>query len=221
MRVRFVEGPSPPTVLMRRTLLLFVLLGALGLAPSAALASGADVIRDCTDNARIDDQHGPQDYAEALANLPSDVDEYTDCRQIISDARRNPPQQSSGGGGGGNDGAGGGGGGGGGKNDGGGTSATAKAKPNRGEVAGARATRAEAPKGPPVVPSGSRLADERVQRGIPLALLLVIGLLALATLAALTASVVRRRRRRTIAQADAQPDTKPDRLVHRVFPRRA
>lgn len=212
---RFVRGSSPPTALMRRTLVLFVLLGALLMAPTAALASGQDVIADCADNARIDGEHGPQDYSDALANLPSDLDEYTDCRQIIAEARANPPQQSGGGGGDGGDGGGGGG-------NGGGSGSSSGKDSDRGQVAGAQARKAAAPKGPPQVPPTSTLASKPVERGIPLSLLLVIGLLALGALAALAATLTRRRRRRALDPAgDAAPDTQPDRLGHRVFPRRA
>src|SRR5919206_202751 len=79
---RTARGSPPPTV-MRRGLAITALAGAFALLPSTAWASGNDVIRDCTDNGRIDNRHGPLDYQQALANLPSDVDEYTDCRSII------------------------------------------------------------------------------------------------------------------------------------------
>lgn len=224
MKARFVWGSSPPTGFMRWTLLLFVLFGALLLAPTAALASGNDVIQDCADNARIDGDHGPQDYADALSNLPSDLDEYTDCRQIISQARSNPPQPSGGGGGGG-DGVDGGGGNGGGRGGSGGSGGSSPKASDSGQVAGAQARKAAAPKGPPEVPPTSTLASKPVQRGIPISLLLVIGLLVLGAVAALVGGLMRRRRRRLQpgpeAAPDAPTDTQPDRLGHRVFPRRA
>jgi hypothetical protein len=86
---------------MRRALLVTVLLCLL--APAGAFASARQVIRDCTDNGRIDSYHSQEDYAAALKHLPSDVDEYTECRRIIEAAKRRDahrPAPSGGGGGG-------------------------------------------------------------------------------------------------------------------------
>lgn len=190
---------------MRRLSLLILLAGAFAFAPTAAWASGVDVIRDCTDNGAIDDAHGPQDYADALANLPSDVDEYTDCRQVISDARRNPPQgqtdgvnpdgnSSSGGGGGGS--------GGGSGSDGGVRSASASGGPRR-------AT------GPPVIPPARTLAGHPAGRDIPVPLI-VTGVLILLALAAWLIAAARRRAR-------GEPPGRVHRVggTDRVFPRRA
>jgi hypothetical protein len=55
---------------------------ALG-APSAALASGSDVIRDCAQDGKLDKKYSQQDLRNAEQNLPSDIDEYTDCRAVI------------------------------------------------------------------------------------------------------------------------------------------
>jgi hypothetical protein len=74
---------------MRRVLLATTLAGLLvTFAPASALAAGQSVIRDCTDNGRIDSSHSQSDYNGALKSLPSDVDEYTDCRSIIKSAQR-------------------------------------------------------------------------------------------------------------------------------------
>lgn len=57
---------------------------ALGLlTPSAALASGAAVIKDCASDGKLDKKYTPADYADALKHIPTDVDEYTDCRDVI------------------------------------------------------------------------------------------------------------------------------------------
>ncbi|MDX6696657.1 MAG: hypothetical protein QOE65_54 [Solirubrobacteraceae bacterium] len=83
---------------MRRALLFTVLLCLL--APAGASATSRDVIRDCTDNGKIDSTHSQSDYTGALKSLPSDVDEYTECRRIIQSAQsRDARQRSSGGGG--------------------------------------------------------------------------------------------------------------------------
>ena len=54
----------------------------LGL-PAAAHASGSDVIRDCADDGKLDKQYSQKELQSAERNLPSDIDEYTDCRSVI------------------------------------------------------------------------------------------------------------------------------------------
>jgi hypothetical protein len=70
---------------MRRLLVTFV-FGCL-LLPAGAWASGTAVIRDCTDDGVIQGHYSQQDYKSALANLPTDVDEYTNCRDVIKRAQ--------------------------------------------------------------------------------------------------------------------------------------
>ena len=70
---------------MRTQLRTFFLLTAvlvLGL-PAAARANGNAVIRDCADNGQLDKHYSQKDLRDAYNNLPSDIDEYTDCRAII------------------------------------------------------------------------------------------------------------------------------------------
>ncbi|HEY8865541.1 MAG TPA: hypothetical protein VIM22_01315, partial [Solirubrobacteraceae bacterium] len=96
-------SPARHTRPMRRVLLPTVL--ACLLAPAAALGSGRSVIHDCTDNGKIDNYHSQADYKSALGNIPSDIDQYTNCRdEIRAAARRDankpaPGSGSSGGGG--------------------------------------------------------------------------------------------------------------------------
>jgi hypothetical protein len=66
--------------------LTVALLACLLLAPAAALASWQSVITDCRDG-RIDQHHSLKDYTEALAHMPSDVIEYTDCQSVIRRAQ--------------------------------------------------------------------------------------------------------------------------------------
>ena len=73
-------------------------LAVLLLLPALAHASGNDVIRDCTRNGTLTKHYPQKDYEEALANLPADVDEYGDCRQIIRDAQLGAAGGGSGGG---------------------------------------------------------------------------------------------------------------------------
>jgi hypothetical protein len=69
-----------------RRLLTTAVLGCL-LLPAAAWASGDAVIKDCTDDGVIQGHYSQKDYSDALNNLPTDVDEYTDCRDVIKRAQ--------------------------------------------------------------------------------------------------------------------------------------
>jgi hypothetical protein len=69
-----------------RRLLITAVFGCL-LLPAAAWGSGTAVIKDCTDDGVIQGHYSQQDYKNALANLPTDVDEYTDCRDVIKRAQ--------------------------------------------------------------------------------------------------------------------------------------
>jgi hypothetical protein len=70
---------------MRRTFLLTLLLVLLPAA--AAHAGAAQVIRDCTDDGVLSGTYSQKELRTALANLPSDVDEYTNCRDVIRAAQ--------------------------------------------------------------------------------------------------------------------------------------
>src|SRR6266536_2740159 len=67
---------------------------ALGLAvsaallatPSTAVASPQSVIRDCAQDGRLDHQYSASDLRKAEQQLPTDVDEYTNCRDVINQA---------------------------------------------------------------------------------------------------------------------------------------
>jgi hypothetical protein len=91
---------------MRRAILLTLLLAIVPAA--AAHASAASVIRDCTDDGVLQGTYSQKELRGALANLPSDVDEYTNCREIIRAAQLAGGGGTTGGGGGGATGSGGG-----------------------------------------------------------------------------------------------------------------
>jgi hypothetical protein len=74
-------------------------------APGVAHASTKALFKDCSDGS-LDSTYSQKDYADALANLPADLDEYSDCRSQIQRARLGG--KSSGGGGGSTTGGGGG-----------------------------------------------------------------------------------------------------------------
>jgi hypothetical protein len=79
-----------------RRLLTTAVLGCL-LLPAAAWGSGTAVIKDCTDDGVIQGHYSQQDYKNALNNLPTDVDEYTDCRDVIKRAQLGGTGSGSGG----------------------------------------------------------------------------------------------------------------------------
>lgn len=52
--------------------------------PTAALADTTDqIVSQCVNNGSITGDFNQNDFSNALENLPSDVDEYTDCRDVI------------------------------------------------------------------------------------------------------------------------------------------
>jgi hypothetical protein len=65
-----------------------LLLGALALLalPAPALASSEAVIRDCARDGKLDRKYSNPELREARDNLPSDLDEYSDCRDVIANA---------------------------------------------------------------------------------------------------------------------------------------
>jgi hypothetical protein len=81
-------------------LLVLLLLIAMAL-PAAAAASGSAVIRDCTDDGRLSKRYSQKDLRDALSSMPSDVDEYTNCRDVIRRAAFGGAGASGGGKGGG------------------------------------------------------------------------------------------------------------------------
>jgi hypothetical protein len=73
--------PRRPTA--RRLPLAALLLSVFGLAAASAQASPVALINDCMTNGRIVGHYSAQDYSQALANLPTDVAEYSDCAGVI------------------------------------------------------------------------------------------------------------------------------------------
>jgi hypothetical protein len=66
--------------------LMVALLAALAL-PAIAAADGKDVIRDCAQDGDLDENYSDEELEDAYANLPSDIDEYSDCRDVIKQAQ--------------------------------------------------------------------------------------------------------------------------------------
>jgi hypothetical protein len=205
---------------MRRAYAALTVFVCLLVVPATAGASGRSVVRDCTDNGRIDSRHSQSDYKSALSSLPSDVDEYTDCRQIIEQAKRRDASSSSSSGGSGGSGGGGGFSGGAG-GFGGFDSATPApasnipASPSENNALAQAGTQGGAPvavAGEPITPGGTGITEAAFRHDVPgplLALLVLLGLGALAMI------VSGGRARGLRAPGGAV------RIFDRVFPRRA
>jgi hypothetical protein len=66
---------------------LIVLAALLALAaPAVAHASPQAVIRDCAEDGHLDGKYSNDDLRQAADTLPSDLDEYSDCREVINGA---------------------------------------------------------------------------------------------------------------------------------------
>jgi hypothetical protein len=79
-----------------------LLLGAallLVCAPAASAASRNEIIRDCADDGRLDKEYSKSELRDARNNLPADVDEYTDCRDVLRRAELGDGSTAGGGGG--------------------------------------------------------------------------------------------------------------------------
>ena len=54
--------------------------------PAPAYASADQVIRDCARDGRLDHHYSNAELRRARNNLPADLDEYSDCRDVIANA---------------------------------------------------------------------------------------------------------------------------------------
>lgn len=66
---------------------LIVLAFALAVGTVPAFASAGDVIRDCSEDGVLNRHYSQSELNGALDKLPSDLDEYTDCRSVIRRAQ--------------------------------------------------------------------------------------------------------------------------------------
>jgi hypothetical protein len=72
---------------MRLRLALLTVLLAVLVPATSALASGLDVIRDCTDDEVMSKTYTQKEYRAALKQLASDGDQYGNCRDVIRRAQ--------------------------------------------------------------------------------------------------------------------------------------
>jgi hypothetical protein len=76
----------------RTTTTLVAVLAALAAVVLSAFsgpaaASPISVIRDCSEDGALDGKYSSSELERALDQLPSDLDEYTDCRAVIRRAQ--------------------------------------------------------------------------------------------------------------------------------------
>ena len=183
-----VGGTASPLSLMRRVFVLTAVLCLL--APAGALASkkgGLRLIADCADDGEIHGHYTQSDYRYALGHLPSDLDEYTNCRDAIRAASRagagGGPSSSGGSGGGGASGS---------APPAGTAPAPAPSSAPR-PPAAVSAPKSAAPVsvggGPPVTPGGPGITTTSFTHALPGPLLVAVLLLVLGGLAALSPAI--------------------------------
>ena len=68
-----------------RHLIVLGTLGALAL-PAPAFSSADQVVNDCARDGKLDGKYSNSELRRARNNLPADLDEYSDCRDVIGAA---------------------------------------------------------------------------------------------------------------------------------------
>jgi hypothetical protein len=84
---------------MRRVLTLTALILSLaGIAAQVAAAGYQELLRDACRDEKVDGTYSQKDYREAIANIPADADQYTNCRDVLRAAQLAAARTQSGGG---------------------------------------------------------------------------------------------------------------------------
>jgi hypothetical protein len=160
-----------------------MVLTLLVAAPAAMAGTRAQIVADCFDDGKLDGNYTASQIRDARNNLPADVDQYSDCRDVLARALGGSGSDTVGGGGSG-------GGGSGGASGGGGGESAEPLTPNG--PSEERALEAAVAKGgitpvqvggSAIVPGASGFAAGAARSGIPPSLLATLILLALAALA--------------------------------------
>src|SRR5215212_4883683 len=78
---------SPASVFrMLRLALACLVLGLIVAVPAANAASTTQILRDCADDGVLQGDYSPSELRKARQNIPTDTDEYTDCRDVLARA---------------------------------------------------------------------------------------------------------------------------------------
>jgi hypothetical protein len=169
-------------------ILLVMVLTLLVAAPAALAGTRSDIIRDCNDDGKLDGNYSASEIRDARNNLPADVDQYTDCRDVLSRALGGTGDKSVGGGEGGA-------GGGGGDSSGPSEPLTPSGPEEQSELDKAAIGGGDSPVqvgDGTIVPGAAGLASNAARNTLPPALLAVLIMLGLAALAAAVPFVRRR-----------------------------
>jgi hypothetical protein len=67
-------------------ILLVMVLTMLVAAPAAQAGTRSDIIADCYDDGDLDGNYSPSEIRDARNNLPADIDQYSDCRDVLGRA---------------------------------------------------------------------------------------------------------------------------------------
>jgi hypothetical protein len=171
-----------------RTALFACLLALLVVAPAAQADSvRTKILRECQDG-RLTGNYTPRQIRDARNNIPDDIDQYSDCRDVLTRALLNGTGDNGDNGGAGGTGAAGGGGGNGGQ------PLTPSTDADRKALEAATAVGAQ-----PLEVAGRRVTPgEGLRNDLPTTLIVVLALLAAAALAA-TAPFLRGRVHRVTA----------------------
>jgi len=170
---------------MLRLALACLVLGLIVAVPAANAASTTQILRDCADDGVLQGDYKPAELRKARQNIPTDTDEYTDCRDVLARAAA-AGVAGSGSGSGGTGGAG-------------GSSEnqplespnTPEGKAAIGKAAGEGAPDPIRLNGRSVLPGTAGLSSDAVRNELPTPLIIVLALLGAAALATLSPFVRR------------------------------
>ena len=82
------------TCRVRHLIALVVAFAAVAL-PASAAADPDAVVRDCAADGSVDGDYSDSEKRAALNRIPADVDEYSDCRSVISGSIGGGPKAGS------------------------------------------------------------------------------------------------------------------------------
>jgi hypothetical protein len=172
-------------------ILLVMVLTLLVAAPAATAGTRGDIISDCYDDGKLDGNYSPSEIRDARNNLPADIDQYSDCRDVLARALGGTGDKRVGGGGGDPLGGGGGGGGSGGPSE----PLTPSGPDEQAALDKAALSGGDNPVqvgDGTVVPGAAGLASDAARNALPTTLLAVLILLGVAAVAAAVPFVRRR-----------------------------
>ena len=83
---------------MNRVVRHLLILGALAVLalPAPAFAGADQAVRDCARDGDLDRDYSNAELRRARNNLPADLDEYSDCRDVIASAIKGGSNRGSG-----------------------------------------------------------------------------------------------------------------------------